>query len=80
MIRFPQYRRYKSGSSFFKITSIINFEEVRKIGDKWVIESYEARILPDYHLLNDLIYSYADFAEEISEEEYLEVRNKALGG
>jgi hypothetical protein len=74
---FPQFRKYKNGSSWFRIDSPENFEEIRQLGEKWMIEQFEARILPDHHLVNDLLYNYSAFAVEIGEADYRAMRQKA---
>jgi hypothetical protein len=74
---FPQFRKYKSGTSYFRFDNTDEFEELRLLGSKWLIEKYTARILPDRHLVRDLLYDFKAFAEEISEAEYLAVRKQA---
>ncbi|HET6989753.1 MAG TPA: hypothetical protein VFJ43_00440 [Bacteroidia bacterium] len=76
-ISFPQYRRYLNGKNYFRIDSLESFEEIRSLGQEWLIEKYQTRILPDHHLVNDLLYNYKGFAEEISPETYELLRNRA---
>ena len=72
-IKFPQYRKYKNGKSYFKISSQLEFEEIQLIGEKKIVTKHNAKILPDHNFIHDLLLNYADFTEEISEEEYLAV-------
>ena len=72
-IQFPQYRRYKNGLSYFKILSNTEFEEIRIVGTKRVINHIVADQYPEKVFINDLLFKYAEFAEEISEKDYLGV-------
>jgi len=69
-IKFPQYRRYKNGLSYFKILSLTEFEEIRVIGSKRIVSHTEAKLYPEKVFINDLLFKYEDFAEEINAEEY----------
>ena len=69
-IQFPQYRRYKNGLSYFKILSINEFEEIQVIGEKRVVNKVIAEQYPEKVFINDLLFKYEGFAEEISEEDY----------
>jgi hypothetical protein len=69
-IKFPQYRKYKNGLSYFKILSLTEFEEIRVIGEKRIVDRITARHYPEKVLINDLLFKYGDFAEEIQETEY----------
>ncbi|HTL82418.1 MAG TPA: hypothetical protein VL651_11980 [Bacteroidia bacterium] len=76
---FPQFRKYPNGLSFFRINSPDSFEELKRMGEKWMIETYEVKILPDRNFVNDLLTKCPDFAVCIEEKEYLEMRGKATG-
>jgi hypothetical protein len=71
-IKYPQYRRYKNGLSYFKILSLVLFEEIKVIGSKRLINCIEAKQYPEKVFINDLLLDYALFANEISETEYEE--------
>jgi hypothetical protein len=77
-IIFPQFRRYKNVETYFKIESLDSFEEIRSLGEKWIIEIHTVKILPDRNLVHDLLHNFSDFAEEISPETYLSVKENAL--
>jgi hypothetical protein len=70
-IQFPQYRRYKNGLSYFKILSLTEFEEIQVIGNKRVLNKVIASQYPEKVFINDLLFGYEEFAEEISEEQYI---------
>ncbi len=74
-IKFPQYRRYKNGLSYFKILSLIEFEEIQVIGEKRIVNRIIAEQYPEKVFINDLLFKYEGFAEEISEEEYVKAKN-----
>ena len=69
-IKYPQYRRYKNGLSYFKILSPVLFEEIKVVGSKRFIYSIEVKQYPEKVFINDLLLDYALFADEISEAEY----------
>ena len=69
-IQFPQYRRYKNGLSYFKILSFTEFEEVQVIGNKRVLNKVTASQYPEKVFINDLLFGYEGFAEQINEEQY----------
>jgi hypothetical protein len=50
-------------------------EELQIIGSKTELNHIIAKQHPEVMLINDLIGNYGDFAEEITEKEYLESRN-----
>ncbi|MFL5754517.1 MAG: hypothetical protein ACJ76F_13980 [Bacteroidia bacterium] len=72
-IKFPQYRAYKNGKSYFKILSALEFEEIQLIGSKKIVTRHNAKILPDHNFVYDLLLNYSDFAEEVSEETYAQL-------
>ncbi|HEU4716203.1 MAG TPA: hypothetical protein VFU15_00130 [Bacteroidia bacterium] len=67
---FPAYRKYKNGLSFFRINSVSSFDEIRKVGSRFLFSHHEVVIFPDRNLLNDLLSAYHDFALEITREEW----------
>jgi len=77
-IIFPQYRRYKNGRSYFMISDTESFEEVRSFGDRWLIAQHRARILPDRNFIYDLLHDFHTFAEAITMEQYLGIREMAV--
>ena len=68
--KFPQYRRYKNGLSYFKILSLTEFEEVKVVGGKRIIHHVVAKQYPEKVFIHDLLFKYEGFAEEIGEKEY----------
>jgi hypothetical protein len=74
---FPQYRKYPNNRNFFKISSAEDFEEISFIGNKHIVRQHLATILPDRNLIQDLLHD-PDFAETITEEEYMNQLNARL--
>jgi len=64
---------YKNELSWIRIDSISSFTEVRKIGSRYEMHTYDAKILPDRNHLNDLLHNYAPFAVEIPAKTFEEV-------
>jgi hypothetical protein len=77
-INFPLYRKYKNNKSYFKIIQPKLFEEIQIIGSKKIIKEVEAKQFPEMLFISDLISNYSEMADEISEEEYLRVRDNFL--
>jgi hypothetical protein len=69
-IKYPQYRRYKNGLSYFKILSSVLCEEVKVVGSKRLTYTIEAKQYPEKVFINDLLLNYTLFADEISEMDY----------
>ncbi len=65
MMKFPQYRRYLNGQSYFKISSPDTFTELKRSGNFFEVHELKAKILPDRNLIADLLNDYHSFAEAI---------------
>ena len=76
-MKFPQYRRYKNGLSYFKILSFKEFEEIKVVGEKHVIDKIIAVQYPEKVFINDLLFNFSEFAEEISEGIYAGKKRRA---
>jgi hypothetical protein len=76
---FPQYRRYRNGKHYFRIDSPESFEEVRALGNKWIVEQRTVRILPDRNFVHDLLYHFEAFGEKIPQSVYDNIREQATG-
>lgn len=70
--KFPQYRRYTNGLSYFKILSLTEFEEIKIVGEKRVKQHVVASQYPEKVFINDLLFKEGS-AELISEQDYLAV-------
>ncbi len=70
-IQFPVYRKYKNNTSFFKVLSRDAFEEIQIIGSKSKLSMVKAERLPEKNHIYDLVYNYAQFGSEITENEWL---------
>lgn len=73
-IHFPVYRKYKNNRNYFKIINAETFEEIRMVGEKKLISLTEAKLFPEKSFLNDLLFNYQEFAEEIGAKEYEDLR------
>lgn len=67
---FPKYRKYVNGQSFFKIISNNAFEEVKKVGSKFILYKVDAKIYPDKVYIQDMLKMSGDIWQEITPEEY----------
>jgi hypothetical protein len=75
-INFPVYRKYKNSKSYFKIINARLFEEIQIVGSKRFIRLTEVRQFPEMNFIHDLLFSFTEMADEISEEEYTNVKEK----
>jgi len=73
-IQFPQYRKYKNNMSYFKIVSFKLFEEIQLIGSKKIIRQVDAIQYPEQLFIRDLIFNYAEMADVINENDYLQLK------
>ena len=76
-VTFPQYRKYKNDKSYFKISSMTIFEEIKRLpGGRYQLFEFSARILPDRNFVADMLFDHHEYWDVIEEEEYLAVREK----
>ena len=73
-IKYPQYRRYKNGLSYFKISSPNLAEEIKVVGSKRFIYTIEAKQYPEKVFINDLLLNYSEFADDIGEEVFYNIK------
>lgn len=66
---FPQYRKYKNGKSYFKITSTEEFEEYQLQFGRIEKHYFKASILPDRNFIADMLVDYHDHWEKVDEED-----------
>lgn len=76
-ITYPVYRMYTNGLTWIRIDSPSRFTEVRKIGSRYELMSYEAKILPDRNHILDLVLNYEPFAVEIPSDVFEKVARLA---
>ena len=55
---FPQYRKYATGTSYFKIESLEVFEEVQLMGSRKLVHRIEAKIHPDRMRILDMLNNH----------------------
>lgn len=52
---YPIFRKYDNNRSFFKVVSATEFIEIQVMGATYFKYEMKAKILPDFHLINDMI-------------------------
>jgi hypothetical protein len=67
---FPVYRKYPGDRTYFKIVSTEYFEEIKRMGNYYQVHTYEAAILPDRNLIQDMLELNGPYWETASEQEY----------
>ena len=75
---FPLFRKYPDDSSFFKIISEVEFEEVKHMPGGYVVFNFRARIFPDRQFIDDMIRCLHGYWSGIEEFEYNTARSKAV--
>jgi hypothetical protein len=67
---FPLYRRYITGTSYFKIISQQHMQEIQKAGSRWFLFDVEAHQYPERVRIAEITAMDAGLYVEISESEY----------
>lgn len=70
--KFPLFRKYEHGTTYFKIISIDSFEELKIMGNNYSLKKYKASILPDRNYISDLIKNEGNHWKIIDEWEFNE--------
>lgn len=65
-----EFRKYKNGQSYFRISSAEEMEELKLMGKYYKLYYIRATILPERVFINDLLQEYHEFADAITAEEY----------
>lgn len=68
--KFPLFRKYENGNTYFKIISTDTFEELKIMGNNYSLKNYKAKILPDRNYIMDLINNEKNHWEIIDEMEF----------
>lgn len=69
-IQFPQYRKYSNNKNYFKIYSLLEFEEIQVIGSKHIHRKITAVQFPEKNHIIDLLLLKQDHILTINREEY----------
>ncbi len=69
-MKFPQFRRYLNGRSYFRIDGPERVSEVQVLGNFYILHDLQAKILPDRVFISDLIEADPDVFELIDQESY----------
>jgi hypothetical protein len=75
-VSFPQYRMYKNGKSYFKISSASEFEEIQVIGSRYFFHAFTAKILPDRNLIHDMLNDYGTNWVQITDSEFQAAKSR----
>lgn len=68
--KFPQYRKYIGIDRWFKITSEQEFEELQRVGQRYVLHTIEAVQYPEKLRIEDMLNCVNNHWEIISEQAY----------
>jgi len=75
---FPVYRKYDHERSIFKIVSAKKFIEIQVMGDLFFYHEINAKILPDFQLIQDMIDMHNGHWVSANEEEFDVLHSKYL--
>jgi hypothetical protein len=70
---FPIFLKYKQHSTYFKITSLNSFEEIRILGNYFNLSKHDATILPDRLFIADLLEDKGERLERIAKHEFEDI-------
>lgn len=76
---FPQYRMLSNGKSFYKITHLRHFEEIQKVGSRFIYSETNAEQYPEILRIQDMLAENSDFFVVSSEKDWEEVFQKSNG-
>ncbi len=68
---FPIYRKYKGIEVWFKIESLTQFTEIKKMGSHLLKTKITAKIFPEKQFIHDMINCHENRWDKITEEEYV---------
>lgn len=74
---FPQFRKYVSGSSYFKIEGPKAFVEVQLIGSKALVHHIEAKAYPEQLRIMDMLACEGGHWEPVEQAEFERVLSAA---
>ncbi len=69
-VKFPIFRKYASGTSFFKVISFEEMEEVQVIGSRKWVHLLKATTYPDRVKIMEVIAGDENLFASLSEAEY----------
>ncbi|MBO9703794.1 MAG: hypothetical protein J7604_26545 [Sporocytophaga sp.] len=76
MVNFPLFKKTENNNTYYKIASFGYFEEIKRIGKKYLFYTIEATQLPERNYIRDLTENEQGHFISITEEEYEEVKKK----
>ncbi len=68
--QFPLYRKYANGQRYYKIMSLTEFEEIQRIGKRFIIHQHKAIQYPEKLFILDLMEMKLEGVLECGEDEY----------
>ncbi len=76
MVNFPLFKKTGNNNTYYKISSYEYFDEIKRIGKKYLYYSIEATQLPERNYIRDLTENDQGHFISITEEEFEEVKKK----
>lgn len=80
MSTFPLYRKYTNNATYFEILSDNEFEEIQKVGAKFLLHRIKAIQYPEKLRIQDMINCQDGIWAEISKSEYQKTKKLFLTG
>lgn len=75
---FPAYRRLKGGGHYYRITAADRFEELQRMGTRWILHEVHATIYPERLRVQEMLAFEGPF-EPLAEHEWVQVKNTIRG-
>lgn len=75
---YPAYRRLAGGGHYYRILDPLRFEELQRVGTRWLHHEVDARAYPEQVRVREMLAMLEPF-EPLEEEEWDRVRQLASG-
>lgn len=69
-VQFPAFRKLANGRSYYRIDAPDNMIEWQLMGERYMVHTHVARIMPERWLIKDVLELAVGRWEEISAEEF----------
>ena len=76
-MEYPQFRKYRNANSWFKILSDKEFQEIKKVGERYERYHIIAEQFPEMNHIRDMLKCEEDRWENIDEAEFNSILNEA---
>ncbi|MBX2973587.1 MAG: hypothetical protein KF797_10820 [Flavobacteriales bacterium] len=76
---FPAYRQLNGGRHYYRITTEDRFDELQRVGDRWVLHEVHAAMYPERVRIQEMLLPMPPF-EPLDEADWAAAHARATGG